>query len=214
MELREIVSARRSYYGLGRNVGTSDEDIISAIEDAVKYTPSAYNSQSQCVAVMLGSEHEELWGIVEAALRRKIGDQRYQGPTEEKISRFRSAYGTVLFFDNMTRTCEMGDSHPSNVGNFPVWAQQSSGMLQYVVWTMLEDMGLGASVQHYNPLIDKQIKERWSLPSDWKLIAQMPFGSIESPAGERSLEPIGERLKIFRGRELNREQDERAGTPN
>ncbi len=197
MELRDIISSRRSYYGLGRDVEVTDEDIIAAVEDAVRFTPSAYNSQSQRAAVMLGSQHEALWDITETALRKKMGDQRYAGATEKKIESFRSAYGTVLFFDDMTKTCETGNRFPSNVGNFPVWAQQSSGMLQFAVWTILEDMGLGASLQHYNPLIDAQVRERWGLPSDWKLIAQMPFGSIASPAGDKSFEPIRDRMRVF-----------------
>ena len=201
MELRDIISARRSYYDLGRDVEVTDGDIIVAIEDAVRFTPSAFNSQSQRAAVMLGSEHEALWNITETALRKKIGDQRYAGATEGKIEGFRSAYGTVLFFDDMTKTCETGNRFPSNVGNFPVWAQQSSGMLQFATWMVLEDMGLGASLQHYNPLIDAQVRERWGLPSDWKLIAQMPFGSIASPAGEKSFEPVGGRMRAFGGKE-------------
>ena len=44
------------------------------------------------------------------------------------------------------------------------------------VWTLLEEMGFGASLQHYNPLIDKEVKSRWHLPEEWKLIAQLPFG--------------------------------------
>lgn len=43
--------------------------------------------------------------------------------------------------------------------NFPVWANQSNGMLQFAVWTALELEGLGASLQHYNPLIDDEVKE-------------------------------------------------------
>lgn len=201
MELRDIISARRSYYDLGRNVDVSDDEIVSAIESAVNHVPSAHNSQSQRVAVMLGHDHNDLWDIVEAALRNKIGDQRYVSQSEEKINSFRSAYGTVLFFDDMTRTCEIGNRYPSNVGNFPIWAHQSSGMLQHTVWLLLRDMGLGASVQHYNPIIDVKIRERWALPPDWKLLAQMPFGSIGSEPGEKTFEPLDIRMKVFCGKD-------------
>lgn len=50
---------------------------------------------------------------------------------------------------------------------------------------MLEDTGLGASLQHYNPLIDDEVRKRWSLPREWKLIAQMPFGTPAGEPGER-----------------------------
>ncbi len=201
VELRDIISARRSYYDLGRNVNVNDDAIILAIEDAVKHVPSAYNSQSQRVAVMLGHDHKDLWDIIEAALRTKTGDERYALLSKEKINSFRSAYGTVLFFDDMTRTCEIGNRYPSNVGNFPIWAHQSSGMLQYTVWLLLRDMNLGASVQHYNPIADVKIRERWALPYDWKLLAQMPFGSIESEPSEKTFESLDTRMKVFRGKE-------------
>ena len=35
---------------------------------------------------------------------------------------------------------------------------------------------MGASLQHYNPLIDDEVRRVWNLSDDWKLIAQMPFG--------------------------------------
>ena len=200
VELRDIISARRSYYDLGRNVNVNDDAIILAIEDAVKHVPSAYNSQSQRVAVMLGHDQKDLWDIIEAALRTKTGDERYALLSKEKINSFRSAYGTVLFFDDMTRTCEIGNRYPSNVGNFPIWAHQSSGMLQYTVWLLLRDMGLGASLQHYNPIADVKIRERWALPYDWKLLAQMPFGSIGSEPGEKTFESLDTRMKVFQGK--------------
>ena len=48
--------------------------------------------------------------------------------------------------------------------NFPIWSLQSSGMLQFTIWTSLEAEGLGASLQHYNPLIDEQVKAEVETP--------------------------------------------------
>lgn len=50
--------------------------------------------------------------------------------------------------------------------------------------------GAGASLQHYNPLIDDAVAAEWKLPASWKLISQMPVGSREAPAGEKTFEPI------------------------
>lgn len=201
MALGDIIAGRRSRYRLGREIGVTDGEIIEAVENAVRNVPSAYNSQSQRAALLLGHDHTDLWNITENALRKKIGDQRYRGATEEKINGFREAYGTVLFFDDMAKTCEFGNRYPSNVANFPIWAYQASGMLQYAVWLSFEEMGLGASLQHYNPLIDMDVKERWSLSEDWKLFAQMPFGSIESEDPEKEFDPIDVRMKVFDGKE-------------
>jgi predicted oxidoreductase (fatty acid repression mutant protein) len=65
------------------------------------------------------------------------------------------------------------------------------------VWTGLESLGFGANLQHYNPLIDADVAKEFDLPSDWRLIAQLVFGSIEAPAGEKQFSPVEERVKIF-----------------
>ena len=64
---------------------------------------------------------------------------------------------------------------------FPQWATQSDGMTQYAIWTTLEAEGLGANLQHYNPLIDQKVATEWNVPEDWELSAQMVIGE---PAGE------------------------------
>jgi predicted oxidoreductase (fatty acid repression mutant protein) len=71
-------------------------------------------------------------------------------------------------------------------------------MLQFVVWTSLELEGLGASLQHYNPLIDEEVRAKWNLPSTWKLIAQMPFGKPTGAPGEKEFQPLDTRMKVFR----------------
>ncbi len=71
-------------------------------------------------------------------------------------------------------------------------------MHQLVVWTKLEDMGFGASLQHYNPLIDKEVQEQWSLSDSWRLIAQMPFGLPAGEPGEKTFQPVDSRIRIFK----------------
>jgi predicted oxidoreductase (fatty acid repression mutant protein) len=78
-----------------------------------------------------------------------------------------------------------------------VWSEQASGMAQFAVWAALADAGIGASLQHYNPLIDAAVAARWDIPSSWKLRAQMPFGSNEKPFGEKTFIGDAERFKVF-----------------
>ena len=63
---------------------------------------------------------------------------------------------------------------------------------------MLEDAGLGASLQHYNPLIDDEVRRTWNLPESWMLIAEMPFGTPTAEPGEKEFGELSERIKIFR----------------
>lgn len=70
-------------------------------------------------------------------------------------------------------------------------------MTQFAIWTALELEGLGASLQHYNPLIDAKVTQTWGLPETWELNAQLVFGEKKGEAGEKTFEPIEERVKVF-----------------
>jgi predicted oxidoreductase (fatty acid repression mutant protein) len=70
-------------------------------------------------------------------------------------------------------------------------------MNQYAVWTALEAEGLGANLQHYNPLIDKRVAETWNVPADWELSAQMPFGTPAAAPAEKTFKPVEERFKVY-----------------
>ena len=70
-------------------------------------------------------------------------------------------------------------------------------MLQYMVWTALSSINIGASLQHYNPLIDEVVKQKWNLPESWKLMSQMPFGQIKQKASPKDVLPIDGRFKVF-----------------
>jgi predicted oxidoreductase (fatty acid repression mutant protein) len=175
----------------------SNEQIREIIEFAVNNTPSAFNSQSSRVVLMFNDEHRKLWEIVKKELRKLTGEDAF-AKTEEKINNsFSCGYGTVLFFEEQNTIESLQKSFPSYAQNFPIWSEQTNGMLQFAVWTLLGDAGLGASLQHYNPLIDKEIQRTWNIPETWKLRAQMPFGiPTAQPAGKDFL-PIEEKMKVF-----------------
>ena len=75
--------------------------------------------------------------------------------------------------------------------------KMASAMHQFAIWTMLEDAGLGASLQHYNPLIDEEVRRTWNLPNSWMLIAEMPFGTPTAEPDEKEFQDLSERIKIF-----------------
>ena len=53
-------------------------------------------------------------------------------------------------------------------------------------------------MQHYNPLIDEDVRKTWNLPSSWTLVAEMPFGlPVQSP-GEKEIKPLEDRILVFK----------------
>ena len=191
------VSERRSIYGIRKEAVASDDKIKEVIEHAVKHTPSAFNSQSARVVLLLEGEHDKLWEITKDALRKIVPAEQF-GATEQKINSFLSGYGSVLFFEDTSVVESLQKEFALYKDNFPVWSQQSSGMLQYVIWTSLDIEGYGASLQHYNELIEADIKKEWSIPNNWKLIAQMPFGKPVVEPDEKQFQPLEGRIKIFK----------------
>lgn len=171
---------RRSFYGIEKKSPVPDERIMALVSFAVRHTPSAMNCQSQMTAVLLGENHDRLWAIVMEALRKIVPAQRFSG-TEAKIKGFQAGYGTVLFFNDEGITKAQQESTPLYAENFPIWAEQANGMLQFAIWNLLEGEGFGASLQHYNPLIDVEVQSAFSLSKSWRLIAQMPFGLPSAP---------------------------------
>lgn len=192
-----LAEKRRSIYNLGKRRILGEDEIVRLIEGMVKNCPSAFNSQSGRVVVFFGENHHKLWNIVKDRLRAKVPKEAF-GKTEEKISSFAAGYGTVLYFVDDQITADLQDKFPLYADNFPVWAEQANGILQYMVWTSLAENNVGASLQHYNPLIDEKIREEWQLPQSWRLRAQMPFGSIEAPAGKKNYLPTDMRVKVFK----------------
>lgn len=197
MELSKAMESRRSIYGISKKSPVSDEKIIEIVEFATRYTPTAYNSQGPAAYLLLGNNHDKLWDITMETLRKMVPSDKF-GSIEEKINSFKAGYGTVLFFNNDTITENLQKKFPLYAGNFPVWAEQESGMLQFAVWNLLEAEGLGASLQHYNPLIDSETKAAFHIPGELHLIAQMPFGLPTAPPGPKEFADIHTRVNIVK----------------
>ncbi|MFE4707737.1 nitroreductase family protein [Peribacillus simplex] len=191
------IKERRSYYGINKEVQVSDEKIKEIVEFAVKHTPSAFNSQSSRLVVLTGSAHDKLWDITTQALKKAVGEGDFSG-TQQKMDSFKAGYGSILFFEDESVVKSLQEQFATYADNFPIWSQQTSGMHQLVVWTALEAEGLGATLQHYNPLIDDEVKKEWDVPSNWKLIAQMPFGNPTAQPGDKEFKPLEDRIKFHK----------------
>lgn len=190
------VAKRRSYYGIKDESPISDERLKALIEEAVKHTPSAMNSQSTRVVVLTKNQHDKLWDLTKDALRKIVPSEQFQA-TSDKIDSFKNGYGTVLFYEDMEVITSLQKQFELYKDNFPVWSHQASGISQFIVWNTLETEGFGASLQHYTELIEEDVKKEWQIPSSWKLIAQMPFGTPMSEPSAKAFLPLEDRVKFF-----------------
>lgn len=194
--LQQAFDERRSVYALGNELPVEPQAIVNMAERVLLHTPSAFNSQSSRLVVLFGAEHQKLWDIAEKELRAAVGDGDFSG-SKQKLDGFRAAAGTVLFYEDKNVTESLQEQFALYADRFPVWAQQTSAMHQYAMWTELRTLNVGANLQHYNPLVDEDAAKAFSIPDSWELVAQMPFGNIVEPAGEKTYQPVNERMKVL-----------------
>lgn len=68
----EALKHRRTYYSITNQSPVSDEEIERIVNLAVTHVPSAFNSQSTRVVLLLGENHKKLWHIVKETLRKIV----------------------------------------------------------------------------------------------------------------------------------------------
>ncbi len=193
----ELQQQRRSIYAIGKNVTLDKSVITDLIQKAVREAPSSFNSQSSRAVILFGDAHHKVWDMALDALRPIVPAEAF-AVTEKKINgSFKTGFGTVLFFEDQDVVKGLQEKFPLYADNFPIWSEQASGIAQYAVWLALTEQGIGATLQHYNPLIDSDVTKEWGIPASWKLRAQMPFGSIEAAAAEKAYMNDADRFKVF-----------------
>ena len=196
MSFLDHIKQRRTIYAVGKNVALTPEQIESVIKEAVSHSPSAFNSQTSRIVTLFGESHLQFWNVVRETLRKIVPDAAFEG-TNAKINSFAAGYGTVLFYEDQDVVKSLQEQFALYADNFPVWSEHSSAIAQFAVWTALSEQNIGASLQHYNPIVDAEIAEIFDIPANWKLRAQLVFGSIEAPAGEKTFMAEADRFKTF-----------------
>jgi predicted oxidoreductase (fatty acid repression mutant protein) len=201
LNLSAAVEQRRSQRALEAKSSVPDKVIVELAHHAILHVPSAFNNQAARVTILFGDDHRKLWTLTGKALLNKIGAERYKDGTERKMTAFSNGYGTILFWDDTSVANALNENAPNMYKDkTDEWVQQSQGMHQYYVWLALDAMGLGANLQHYNPLIDEEVQKTWNIPAEWRLKAQMVFGTVKEgsdlPPKEQKL-PVEERVKVY-----------------
>ena len=196
-DLQQLAEKRRSIYALSNQLPVSNDEIVKLVEHAVLHTPSAFNSQSTRIVVLFGDDHNKLWQMTEDTLRDIVDNEEQFAATKQKMNGFKAGAGTVMFFEDHSVIRDMQAAAPLYADKFPIWSHQTSAMHQYVIWTALASINVGANLQHYNPIIDKKVAEEWNIDEHWELNAQMVFGAIEQPAGDKEFKPVADRMQVF-----------------
>lgn len=190
MNVNDLLKDRRSVYQINKTLPVSEEEVIKLVTDATELVPDAFNMKSQRVVLALGEKQDALWDAIYDAFGGKVA--------REKIDGFKAGAGTVLYFYDESVVKGMQEQFAAYAANFPIWAQQANGMLQISIWTGLRALGIGANIQHYNPVIDDAVRKLFDLPDNYILVAQMPFGGIVAEPAPKEKEVIAKRVTVIK----------------
>lgn len=190
--------ARRSVYRLSADVDLTIDRLEEIIRNVLLTVPSAFNTQTTRVVALTEQHHHRLWDIVKDAVAPFVSGEQAKN-TNDKIAGFRSAYATLLFFEDPAPFEQLA-SFSMYADKFESWRDQTNGMHQFLIWSALASEGLGGNLQHYNPLIDHEVKKTWSIHKDWKLLAQLVVGKpVGDPPAPKEKKSLGDRYKIYSG---------------
>lgn len=196
--LQEI-KERRSVYTLSPESSISDGDIQELLKTALEEAPSTFGSYTTRLVLLLKDEHYKFWDLVTEIVKSVTPPESFEASTKARLAGFRNAYGSVLYFEDPENTRILENKFAFIKDKFAPWAEHTSAIHQFIVWTAFANAGMGANLQHYNPLIDDRVKATFDIPASWTLIAQMPFGKPSAPAGPKPTElkkPLDQRLLV------------------
>ncbi len=189
MSVLESLKKRRSIYNLDKKLPVSNQEVVEKVQAVTELVPDAFNMKSARVVILFDNAHDRLWDGIYDVFEGKV--------PRTKIDSFKQGKGTILFFYDEDTVKGLQEKFTAYADNFPVWANQANGMLQINVWSALREMNIGASLQHYNPVIDEFVKTEFGIEKNYKLIAQMPFGGIVEQPNEKEKEDITKRVRVI-----------------
>lgn len=197
MDYLNILKKRRSIYDLNHTLPIQENELIEYLQQITIESPTAFNMQSSHIYILMDDAHLKLWNIVTETLRKIVPADKFSS-TQSKMEMFSKAKGTILFFDDSSIHTQLKENFPTYKDNIDYFASHSMGILQGNIWNALADLNIGASLQHYNPLIDEEVKQTWNIPKHYVLNSEMVFGGInEIPEVKEKIE-ADKRVHIFK----------------
>lgn len=157
---------------------------VDALRDIAAKLPSAVNSQSTRWVVVSGEKNTALWDLIDETQKGVLPDEAYAF-FSTVFQQAKNGVGTILLFESREAVTSM----PVSPERAELYKENNHGIASFATWLLLTELGLGTSLQHFNvgyeQGYDKSVRELLGLSDDWEMLAQMPFGSIETPADDK-----------------------------
>ena len=90
----DAVKGRRTIYQLSNESTIPDSRIQELVKEAVLHTPSAFNSQTTRMVLLLKEAHTKMWDVTTEIYKQQLPEESFKH-AEQRFDGFRAAYGTV-----------------------------------------------------------------------------------------------------------------------
>lgn len=194
----DVIGARRTITSITDEITMGEDELMGLAAAAIETTPWAFGVPLGHVVVLEGRQHHAFWELVCQALRESIDDDAAFDEAEARADAFAEGYGTLLVFEDEAALAQLVEEHPERADELPQWSQQSIGILQFSIWNLLEEQGVGTSLQHYGHLLGARVADTWGLPASWRLISQMPFGIFDRLPEDKLPIEAKRHLRLFK----------------
>jgi len=94
-DFMQTVALRRSIYALNSKSPISDKKIQDLAYQTLRTVPSAFNSQTTRLVVLLQSEHQKFWNMTKEVFLADVKDEKAAENLGKKLDGFGKAYGSV-----------------------------------------------------------------------------------------------------------------------
>lgn len=197
MAYSDILRMRRSIYILNDQLPISQQVVTDRVKEAISLSPTAFMMQDVHAIVITGDNHHKLWDkTVHDTLQKIVPPEPFKR-TEIKLQTFSKGAGTILLFRDLAAVEQMKQDYATYANEMDSWSWQDVGIVMVNIWNSLAEAGVGANIQHYNPLIDDEVKATWNVPADYQLVGQMVYGGIVSRPGDKERKDVNELVQVL-----------------
>lgn len=177
-----LVERRRSIRKLAD--GDLPPQAVAAITHAIERSPASMGTTPWRI-VLLQDRRDEFWALVEQAFRDNLADEQLDRYLA-RLDGFRRAGLVALVYEDLAvrETLESKGVPAEMAVDFNL---QGLGIVQHAIWLTATEQGLGASLQHWNAMLEQPLAAFTGLdPVRYRLIAQMPIGIPDEVPGPRN----------------------------
>ena len=196
MTYSDILKTRRSIYILNDQLPVSQAIVAGRIKEAISLSPTAFMMQDIHAVILTGDNHKKLWDKIVYNTLQKIVPAEAFKRTEIKLNTFSQATGTILLLRDLEAVEQMRKEYATYADEMDNWSWQDLGIAMVNIWNSLAEINVGANIQHYNPLIDDEVKATWNIPANYQLVGQMVYGGIVSRPGDKERKSGDELVRV------------------